>query len=57
MPSAIFPTWAECLEEFAAGVREAQEIAADRALPINPLLRNPFISYADFMAGREQKDA
>jgi hypothetical protein len=57
MPSAAFPTWAECLEEFAAGMREVQEVAADGALPISPLLRKPPVSYADFMAGREQKDA
>lgn len=57
MASATFPTWAECLEEFAAGMRETQEIAADRTLPISPLLRKPPLSYADFMAGREQKDA
>ena len=59
MASTTFPTWAECLEEFAVGMREirtVEAVVAPGAVPISPLLRKPPISYADFMAGREQKD-
>lgn len=60
MARATFPTWAECLEEFGAGMRESRKLCRDAencALPVSPLLRKATVSYADFMAGREPRNA
>ena len=60
MPSATFPTWTECLEEFSVGMREQRDSRRHEihsALPVSAFLRKPTVSYAEFVAGREQRDA